>query len=93
METHLCSCLSTPYAHCYTERQCAILNDDIPLEQISLDELDTLMRKARWHGDTDSYEIAAGFREAKKHPTAYVPPYTGNEAMEVLQSLTPWKIN
>lgn len=77
----------------YTERQLAILNDDIPLENVKTTELAIIMRKAQFHGDIDSYEIAKGFHEAKRNPATYMPPYTKIEAMEVLQSLTPWTIN
>ena len=77
----------------YTERQLAILNDDIPLESVKTTELAIIMKKAQFHGDVDSYEIAKGFYEAKRNPTTYTPSYKEGEAREILQSLTPWKIN
>ena len=80
------------YGYDYTERQLAILNDDIPIDEIRTTELSIIMRKAVQHNDTVNYEIANGLREQKIHPCEYFPRYTIDESMAMLQNLTPWKI-
>lgn len=77
----------------YTERQLAILNDDIPIDRIRTTELAALMKRALERNDDMSYDIAFGFYELKKHPSSYTPNYTLDETKAGLQALTPWPIH
>ena len=77
----------------YTDRQMAILNDEIHVDMIRTNELAAIMKRAKECGDEDYYEIAQGYYLRKKNPSTYIPTYTIEEAKNVLQSLTPWKIN
>ena len=76
----------------YTEWQLAILEDEIPIEDIRTTELAALMRKANERKDALNYDIAKGLYDLKLHPCSYMPRYTMEEAKAILQSLTPWKI-
>ena len=77
----------------YTDRQMAILNDEIHIDMIRTTELAAIMKRAKERGDEDYYEIAQGYYLQKKNPSTYVPTYTIAEAENVLQPLTPWEIN
>ena len=77
----------------YTARQHAILNDEIPVEEIRTTELSALMKRANERADQMAYDIAEGFYDLKIHPCEYMPHYTMAEAKAVLQSLTPWEIH
>ena len=76
----------------YTERQLAILEDEVPIENIRTTELVALMKKTRERKDELNYDIAKGLYDLKLHPCEYMPHYTTEEAKSILQSLTPWKI-
>ena len=76
----------------YTEKQEAILNGEIPLEQLRMNELAVLVEKATARGDEEQVEIASDLYWAKKNPSTYKPTFTQEEAKQVLQNLTPWKI-
>ena len=41
----------------------------------------------------DNYEIAKELLNSKQYPNTYSPSYTIEEAKEILQALTPWKID
>ena len=43
--------------------------------------------------DIDNYEIAKELLNCKQYPNTYSPSYTIEEAKEILQALTPWKID
>lgn len=76
----------------YTERQHAILNDDIPLSSVTLNELTRLITKAKARDDAYCLVIAQIMYDAKSHAFNYKPNLTVDKAKEILQSLTPWKI-
>lgn len=77
----------------YTERQLAILNDEVPIEQIRTTELVAIMKKANERADAFNFDIAQGFYYKKKDPDAFVPGYTIEQSKAILQSLTPWQID
>ena len=81
------------YGKTYTARQQAILEEEIPLEDIRATELSILSKKAFQLGDLEQYQIAQDLLDRKMNPGSYVPPYTKEEAKEILQSLTPWRID
>ena len=81
------------YGKTYTARQRAILEGDIPLEQVRANDLTVIMRKSLQMGDTENYEVARELLRQKTEPNDYVPPYTIQEAKEILQRLTPWEID
>lgn len=78
------------YGKILTEKQMLILNGTIPLEEVRPNEVTILLRKAEVIGDERILEDAQMLYERKHHPKEYWPAYTVKEAMEVLQSLTPW---
>ena len=80
------------YGTIYTDRQLAILNGEIPLDEIRPNELSFLYKKAKLKGDMDSYEEAMALYQERTTPSEYVPTYTIDKAKEILQALTPWKI-
>lgn len=76
------------WANCsYTERQKAILKDEIPLNQVRLTELATLLKKAKAHGDEHLVEIVNSKRYKMKHKDDYSPPFSAEEATAILDSL------
>lgn len=77
----------------YTEKQKAILNGEIPLEEMRTTELVALVAKATARGDAEDAEIAICLYDAKKNPSKYKPTCTQEEAKHILQDLTPWEIN
>lgn len=81
------------YGKTYTARQQAILDEQIPLDDIRATELSLLSKKAFQLGDLENYQIAQDLLQRKMDPGVYVPPYTVEEAKEILQKLTPWKID
>lgn len=81
------------YGDTYTDRQLAILNNEIPLYEIRPNELSILYKKAKQKNDVDSYEIAIQMYAEKTKPQEYIPQYTIEEAKAILQELTPWIIN
>ena len=80
------------YESDYTARQVAILNDDVPIDEIRTTEVYVIMQKAKKRADDISYEIAKCLYDQKKHPCEYFPHYTMEEAKAILEALTPWKI-
>lgn len=81
-----------PFGSTYTTRQEKILAEEIPLEEIRKNELAVLVQKAERMGDIANYEIAMELYDRKNAPPEYTPSYTQKEARDILQSLTPWKI-
>ena len=81
------------YGDTYTDRQLAILNNEIPLYEIRPNELSILYKKAKQKNNVDSYEIAIQMYAEKTKPQEYIPQYTIEEAKAILQELTPWIIN
>ena len=81
------------YGDTYTDRQLAILNNEIPLYEIRPNELSILYKKAKQKNDVDSYEIAIQMYAEKTKPQEYIPQYTIEEAKAILKELTPWIIN
>lgn len=76
----------------YTPRQMAILNEEIPLEQVRPNELGIIIRKATERGDEEQAETAKNLQWKKQNPRAYSPSCTFEEAKQILQRLTPWDI-
>ena len=89
------TCFNTPMRKGldYTERQMAILNDDVPFEQIRTTELSMLMARATEREDVINYNIAKRLYDAKTNPSIYTPSISVMEAKEILQSLTPWIVD
>ena len=56
------------YGDTYTDRQLAILNNEIPLYEIRPNELSILYKKAKQKNDVDSYEIAIQMYAEKTKP-------------------------
>ena len=77
----------------YTERQQAIIDGMIPLEEIRTTELSAILKKADTQCDETVQEIVQILYRMKKAPDDYRPLYSVEKAKEILQSLTPWKIN
>ena len=77
----------------YTERQQAIIDGIIPLEEIRTTELSAILKKADAQYDETVQEIVQILYRMKKEPDDYRPLYSVEKAKEILQSLTPWKIN
>ena len=81
------------YGSRYTQRQIDILNGVLAIDEVRLNELSILYRKADQLGDTENYERALMLYTMKKYPDTYAPQYTQEEAMDILQQLTPWEID
>ena len=77
----------------YTQRQLMILNDHIPLDRIQAKELSVLLRKALAREDDFAAEIAQCLLLQKTDPREYFPQISVEEAREILQRLTPWKLD
>ena len=77
----------------YTPRQLAILNDELPLEEIKTMELVKLMKRALEREDEVNFDIAKSLHEAKTNPNNYRPIISLIEAKMILQRLTPWMID
>lgn len=79
----------------YTPRQIAILNEEIPLEDVSLNELTRLRAKATARMDYENILSAKSLQEQKRNPYDKYskPKYTLEEAREILQRLTPYPID
>lgn len=65
----------------------------IPLEEIRTTELSAILKKADAQYDEAVQEIVRTLYQMKKSPGDYKPLYSVEKAKEILQSLTPWKIN
>ena len=81
------------YGTTYSQKQMDILYGVIPLDNVRINELTVLMKKAEQMGDIDSYEQAKELYCRKLDPGIYFPKYTIEEAKAILQSLTPWIID
>lgn len=81
------------YGKTYTQRQIDILAGDILLNDVRINDLAILVNKAKQIGDIDTYEQAKELYNRKLDPGQYFPPYSIEEAKQILQSLTPWKID
>jgi len=77
----------------YTPRQKAILEGDVALSDIRTAELGTIAKKAVAKDDDFNLEIVLDLLEAKRTPTDYFPKMTVEEALEILQRLTPWELD
>lgn len=81
------------YGSSYTKRQQSILDGLIELDDIRPNELSILFRKAEQMEDAEAYEIAQELYNQKMRPDGYRPKYSKEEAKEILQRLTPWKLD
>lgn len=77
----------------YTPRQLDILGGDVPLEKIRTTELSVLLHKALAREDEFAAEIAQCLFLQKTDPREYFPQISVEEAREILQRLTPWKLD
>ena len=77
----------------YTPRQQAILEGNVSLSDIRINEISTLIKKAAIKEDDFNLEIVLDLLEAKRTPTDYFPKMTVEEALEILQRLTPWDLD
>lgn len=77
----------------YTPRQQAILEGNVALSDIRTTELVTIAKKATAKDDDFNLEIVMDLLEAKRSPTDYFPQMTVEEALEILQDLTPWELD
>ena len=75
----------------YTPRQIAILNDDIPLEEVRMNELTKLVKKAEARNDSAILEQAKCLRSEKQDTDRFVSKLTIEEARAILKNLTPSK--
>lgn len=81
------------YGSTYTKRQMDVLAGIIPLEEVRINDLAILVHKAEQMGDIETYEQAKELYDRKLDPGTYFPTYTIEEAKNILQRLTPWKID
>lgn len=77
----------------YTPRQQAILEGNVALSDIRTTELVTIAKKAAAKDDDFNLETALDLLAAKRTPTDYFPKMTVEEALEILQRLTPWELD
>lgn len=81
------------YGKTYTERQLRILNEEIPLEEIRLNEITVIMRKAESLGDDEKLAIARVLYNVKTRKEDYRFSVSVEDAKQILQELTPWDID
>lgn len=79
------------YGDTFTPRQIAILQSEIPLEQVRQNELTLILRKAETMCDFEAAEEARCLLAQKANPHQYTPSMTKDEAIRILDQLTPWK--
>ena len=72
----------------YTPRQFAILNGDIPIEEITNTELSILLKKTKAKGDEFNHDIANSLYLEKKIPNKDFPHLNVEESRAILQSQT-----
>ena len=77
----------------YTERQQRIINDEIPLDEIRLNQLTVILQKAEYLEDIEVIEKVNELKRRKEHIAQFVFTFTPEEAMDILQQLTPWEID
>lgn len=81
------------YGKVFTERQQKILNEEISLDDVRLQELSIIKKKAEALGDEEKAEIASFLIGLKTAPEEFEYTVKKEDAKAVLQSLTPWEIN
>lgn len=77
----------------YSSRQKAILEGEVEFSDIRTTELVALAKKATAKQDDFNLDIINDLLEVKRNPTDYFPQMTPEEAMEILQKLTPWELD
>ena len=75
-----------------TAKQHRIMTGELPLEEVRLNEIREIMKKAAFNEDQDLLEAATDLYNAKSNPNSHQPAYSVEEAKDILQSLTPWTI-
>ncbi len=81
------------YGKTFTERQLKILNEEIPLDQVRLQEIAVIKNKAEALGDDEKVEIAKTLYAFKTGAEEYKFAVSVEDAKATLQSLTPWEID
>ncbi len=81
------------YGKTYTERQLKIINEEISVDDVSNTELVILMRKAKAIEDFEVASKVQKLHDLKNYVESYQFTYSPEEAKDVLQALTPWKID
>lgn len=81
------------YGKVYTDRQKRIINEELPVEDVSNTELVKLLRKAEALEDLEIVEKIKRLHALKNYVETYHFSFTPEEAAAVLQELTPWQTN
>ena len=76
----------------YTNRQTSIINGEIPLDDIRINDLVTLLKKTKARHDDDYTEIVQEMLDLKNMPLSSIPLLTLEESMRLMQEMTPWVI-
>lgn len=79
------------YGRKYTERQIKIIQDEIPLDEVRLNELSIILRKAENIEDEPVIRKIQKLRKRKTYLANFQFTFTEEEAIEILKSLTPWE--
>ena len=83
---------SPNYMRPYSERQAKIIAEEIPLEDIRINELTVIMKKAKVHDDPATYELVKAMRYRKITPLEddpEIPELTAEEASKLIADLEP----
>lgn len=81
------------YSDTYTEKQKKIINEELPLENIRFNDLTVIIKKAEYLEDFEVFEKVREIKRRKEHIAQFVFTFTPEEAMDILQQLTPWEID
>ena len=81
------------YGSQLTNRQQMILKEEIPLDQVRVNEITVIIRKAEAMDDMETAAAARILYNKKTHVDGFQFSMTPEEAKAFLQSQTPWKIN
>ena len=81
------------YGTTYTERQLKILTGEIDIFSIKANEIKFIIKKAEGIGDCETCKKAKELYELRTHQEEYHIDMSPEEARNILQTLTPWKIN
>ncbi len=81
------------YGKTYTERQLKIISEEIPVDGVSNSELVKLIRKAETMEDNAVADKVRKLHKLKNYEETFEFTYSPSEAKDVLQALTPWKID
>jgi hypothetical protein len=77
----------------YTEKQKAMINGEVPIENLRTADIKNAMLKAEQKGDQSSYEFLKELYCIKTAPPDCKPHISPDDAKKKLQAMTPWKID